>query len=193
MNPGSATFDPVSTAFPDASPHPDQGLNPAPRHWYAVFTVPRNEKSVERQLNLRHIECFLPTYETVRVWKNRQRVKVVLPLFPTYLFVCIDRRDRVKVLESPGVLQIVGNSREPLPLSAPEVEFLRSDFCKHRAKPYHDFVIGQKVRVRRGVMQGVEGILVRRNNRVRFVLTLGLINQHAAIEVGAEDLEAICA
>ncbi len=64
------------------------------RQWYAVYTVPRNEKSVARHLDLREIEYFLPTYETSRIWKNRQRVKVVLPLFPTYVFVCIDRRQR---------------------------------------------------------------------------------------------------
>ena len=171
----------------------DECDEPAQRRWYAVFTVPRNEKSVEKHLQLRDIECFLPTYETMRVWKNRQRMKVTLPLFPTYLFVCIDRRDRARVLQSPGVLHIVGNSREPLPLPDSEIEFLRSDFCKQRSEPYREFLVGQRVRVRRGLMQGVEGVLIRKNNSLRFVLTLGLINQHAAIEVCAEDLEALCA
>jgi transcription antitermination factor NusG len=165
----------------------------AKRQWYAVFTVPRNEKSVEKHLSLRDVECFLPTYETFRVWKNRQRVKVISPLFPTYLFVCIDRHDRARVLQSPGVLQIVGNSREPLPLPESEIEFLRSDFCKQRTEPYREFVVGQKVRVRTGIMRGVEGVLIRKNNSLRFVLTLSLINQHAAIEVRASDLEALCA
>ena len=168
-------------------------IDSSERQWYAVFTVPRNEKSVERQLSLREIECFLPTYETVRVWKNRQRVKVILPLFPTYLFVNVDRRDRARVLQSPGVLQIVGTSREPLPLPDSEIEFLRSDFCKNKAEPYREFAIGQRVRVCRGLMQGVEGVLVRKNNSLRFVITLSLINQHAAIEVCAEDLEPMCA
>ena len=165
----------------------------AERQWYAVYTVPRNEKAVERHLSLREIECFLPTYETLRVWKKQPRVKVVLPLFPTYLFVYIDRWERTKVLQSPGVLQIVGNRREPVPLPGAEIELLRSDFCKRRTEPYHEFVVGQRVRVRSGIMQGVEGILVRKNNRLRFVISLNLINQHAAVDVGAEDLEALCA
>ena len=173
-------------------PDPDSGPSQC-RRWYAVFTVPRNEKSVEKQLNLRQIECFLPTYETMRVWKNRQRVKTVLPLFPTYLFVCIDRHERAKVLQSPGVLQIVGNPKEPLPVADSEIEFLRSDFCKNRAEPFAELAVGQKVRVRRGVMEGLEGVLVRKNNNLRFVLTLSLINQHAAIEVSAADLEALSA
>ncbi len=162
------------------------------RQWYAVYTVPRNEKSVARHLDLREIEYFLPTYETSRIWKNRQRVKVVLPLFPTYVFVCIDRRQRTRVLQSPGVLQIVGNSREPVPLPNSEIEFLRSDFCRQRTEPYQEFAVGQKVRVRTGAMQGIEGGLIRKNNGLRFILTLSLINQHAAIEVRAQDLESLC-
>ena len=164
----------------------------AERRWYAVFTLPRNEKSAVKQLGLRQVESFLPTYETARVWKNRQRVKVVLPLFPTYLFVHISQRERSRVLQTPGVLQIVGNGREPLPLPDSDVEFLRSDFCRQRSEPYCDLVIGQRVRVRSGMVQGVEGVLVRKNSNLRFVLTLSLINQHVAIEVSAEDLEPVC-
>jgi transcription antitermination factor NusG len=163
------------------------------RNWYAVYTVPQHEKSALKQLDIREIETFLPTYETVRVWKNRQRMKLILPLFPTYLFVHIDSRERAKVLQSPGVLQIVGNSRECVPLPDSEVEFLRSDFCRQRIEPYRDLVIGEKVRIKSGVMQGLQGTLVRKSNSMRFVLTLELINQHAAIQVDAEDLEPIVA
>jgi len=163
------------------------------RRWYAVFTVPRNEKTVEKQLKLREIECFLPTYETLRIWKNRQRVKVISPLFPTYLFVCIEPCERTRVLQAPGVLHIVGNNRQPLPLQDPEIEFLRSDFCRQKTEPFREFVVGQKVRVRRGLMHGVEGVLMRRNNTLRFILSLSLINLHAAVEVCAADLEPLCA
>jgi transcription antitermination factor NusG len=174
-------------------------LNPGPegptydRHWYAVFTIPQHEKSALKQLDMREIESFLPTYETIRVWKNRQRMKLMLPLFPTYLFVHINSSERVKVLQSPGVLQIVGNGRECVPLPDSEVEFLRSGFCQQRIEPYRDLVIGEKVRIKSGAMQGLQGTLVRKSNSMRFVLTLALINQHAAIQVDAEDLEPVIA
>jgi transcription antitermination factor NusG len=174
-------------------------LNPAvmdasfDRNWYAVFTVPQNEKSVVKHLDLRGIESFLPTYETVRVWKNRQRMKIVLPLFPSYLFVHINSRERAKVLQSPRVLHIVGSGRENVPLPDSEIEFLRSCFCRQRLEPYRELVIGERVRIRRGVMQGVCGTLVRKASDVRFVLTLSLINQHAAVQVDAEDLEPLVA
>lgn len=161
------------------------------RRWYAVYTAPQHEKSTVKQLGLRDVESFLPIYESVRIWKNRQRVKVDLPLFPAYVFVRIAHRERSKVLAAPGVLRIVGNSREPLPLPDSSIEFLRSDFCRSRVEPFRDLVVGQRVRIKSGAMQGVEGVLVRKNNSLRFVLAIDLINQHAAIEVPAENLESV--
>jgi transcription antitermination factor NusG len=187
MNLETIRHEPANSALPMAgvsAPESD-------RKWYAVFTVPQNEKSVVRHLEMRDVESFLPTYETVRVWKNRQRVKTILPLFPTYLFVRIDWRERVKVLQSPGVVQIVGGRKECAALSNSEIEFLRSGLQGRKIEPYRELVVGQRVRIKSGLMEGVEGTLVRRCNGVRFVLTLALINQHAAIEVDAEALEPV--
>ena len=163
------------------------------RNWYAVFTVPQNEKSAIKHLDLREVESFLPTYETVQVWKNRQRRKTVLPLFPCYLFVHISSRERAKVLQSPGVLHIVGNGREYVPLPDPEIEFLRSDLSGRPIEPYRELVVGEKVRIKSGAMQGVCGTLVRKGSDLRFVLTLELINQHASVQVAAEALEPFVA
>ena len=160
------------------------------RSWYAVFTVPQSEKSVVKHLSLRNVESFLPTYETVRVWRNRQRVKIILPLFPTYLFVHINNRERVKVLQTPGVFHIVGNGRNHLPVEDAEVELLRSGFRGNRVEPYKELVVGERVRIKTGVMKGIEGTLVRKGDSLRFVLSLNLINQHAAVEVDADALES---
>ena len=161
------------------------------RHWYAVFTVPQNEKSALKHLDLREVESFLPTYETIRVWKNRQRMKIILPLFPSYLFVHIHSRERAKVLQSPGVLHIVGNGKEYVSLPDPEIEFLRSGIGHQRIEPYRELVVGEKVRIRRGPMQGICGTLVRRGSDLRFILTVALINQHASVEVDAANLEPL--
>jgi transcription antitermination factor NusG len=163
----------------------------AERRWYAVFTLPQNEKSAVKQLALREVESFLPTYETVRVWKNRLRVRTVLPLFPSYLFVHIDCRQRSRVLQSPGVINIVGNAREQVPVPDAEIEMLRSGVRGRNMEPYRELVVGKKVRIKSGAMQGLQGILVRKGNGLRFVLALDMINQFAAIEVGAEDLEYV--
>lgn len=161
------------------------------RNWYAVYTVPQNEKSVVRHLDVRRIESFLPTYESIHRWNNGQRKRVVLPLFPTYLFVRIQAEERSTVLSAPGIIRIVGNSHRPIPLPNTMIDFLRSDFCKQRVEPYRDLVVGQKVRIKAGPMQGVQGVLVRKKGSMRFVLTLQLINQHAAVEVAGEELEPV--
>jgi transcription antitermination factor NusG len=161
------------------------------RKWFAVFTLPQNERSVVRNLDLRQIESFLPTCESTHLWRNRQRVRVIQPLFPTYLFARIEVSERWSILRSPGVLRIIGNGQGPVPVPASEIEFLRSDFCRERIEPYRELVVGEKVRIKSGSMQGVQGILVRKKNALRFVLTLQLINQHAAVEVAADELEPL--
>lgn len=189
----------VNTQAIDQSSREKASWNPASlelsnrRRWFAVFTVPQNEKSAVKHLNLREVESFLPTYEAVRVWKNRQRTKLVLPLFPSYLFVHINSHERVRVLQSPGVLHIVGNGREHVALPDTEIEYLRSGVATQQLEPYRDLVVGERVRIKSGAMQGVCGTLVRKGGGFRFVLTIELINQHASVQVNAEDLEPMIA
>src|ERR1700692_745963 len=149
-----------------------------PRKWFAVVTTPQHEKAAFRHLDFAGIETFLPTYESSRTWKNRQKVTVELPLFPTYLFVRIDQADRASVLRTPGVKRLVGNSREPLSLPDREVEFLRTNIMQQKAEPYADLIAGQRVRIKSGAMQGLEGWLVRKSSGWRFILTVELIHQH---------------
>ena len=159
------------------------------RRWFAVFTVPQNEQSTARHLDTLQIESFLPTYATVRVWRNRQRKMIMQPLFPTYLFVHISARERGRVLGSPGVLQIVGTRQHPLPLDNSEIDFLKEYCAMNRIEPFRELVVGEPVRIRSGALKGLKGVLVRRSSNLRFVLTLEMINQNAAIEIDANDLE----
>lgn len=161
----------------------------AERSWFAVSTLSQNERSAARYLDYCQIESFVPTCESIRVWKNRQRVKVVKALFPTYLFVHINSAEQSLVLQSPGVRKLVGNQKGPTPLRDAEIAFLRSELCRDRIEPYHDLVVGERVRIKYGPMQGLEGVLIRKKNSLRFILTLELINQSASVEVGADELE----
>jgi len=188
---------PINSNMPDCEKAPDlkqeneQDSCADERKWVAVFTVPRHERSVVGHLDLRQVESFVPTYMSVHVWKNRQKKKIVNPLFPTYVFAKIHLSERSSILGSPGVVRIVGNSQGPIPIPDAEMEFLRSDFCRERVEPYKDLVVGEKVRIKSGPMQGIQGILMRKKSGLRFVLTLDLINQNAAVEVSAEELEPV--
>lgn len=159
------------------------------RQWYAIFTVHQHEKAVAAHLGIREIESFFPAYEEQRIWKNRQKKSITVPLFPAYIFARLSRGDYAAVLGSPSVLRIVGNSKGPIPVSNQEIEFLRSDHVRSKIRPFRDLVVGQKVRIASGAMAGLEGVLVRQKNGLKFVLSVAPINQHAAIEVLATDLE----
>src|SRR5690348_6399202 len=80
--------------------------NPAP-HWYVAQTCAHHERRVSQQLGQRAIENFLPVYERVSQWKDR-RVRLQVPLFAGYVFIRLDLRERLRVLEVPGVARLVG-------------------------------------------------------------------------------------
>jgi transcription antitermination factor NusG len=185
------SFNPSSFMTPANAEHPAFSESAGMLRWFALYTMPQSEHAVRRVLDIKQLDSFFPTYEVQRVWKNRQRVKAQRPLFPSYLFVHIDARQRGAVLSVPHALRIVGNHHGPTAIPDREIEFLRSDICRNRIEPYHDLVVGKRVRIRSGPMEGLEGTLVEKRNSVRFVLTVAMINQHAAVEVQAEELEAV--
>ena len=160
--------------------------------WFAVYTTPRHEKHVSEILTERQIETFLPLYRTTRQWQKSRPVVLELPLFPTYVFVRIAREARGAVLSMPGVHSIVGSSKEPWPLPEFEIEALRRGMQTRNVEPHPYLKVGERVRVKSGVMAGVEGILVRKKNEFRMVLSLDSIMQSVAIEVDANDLELVC-
>ena len=164
---------------------------PDVRFWHAVTTVPRHEKSAFAGLMRNGIDTFLPTFESVNEWRNRQKVTVIAPLFPTYIFVRIAQAERVKVLRTPGVRQLVGNSKGPTIVPTDELESLRKAVSERKARPFDGLVEGSRVRLRSGALQGLEGFLVRKSREWRFVIRVQLINRHAAIEVDASALEPL--
>jgi transcription antitermination factor NusG len=158
-------------------------------NWFAAYTLSHHEKHVALLLKGREVESFLPLYATLHHWRNRSKQKLELPLFPNYVFVRIDPRERVRVLEVPGVLSLIGFGRKPAPLPDLEIEALRSGIGQRRVEPHPYLVVGERVRIRAGAMCGLEGVLVRKKNNLRVVLTLDVIRQSVVVEVDAEDLE----
>ena len=160
-------------------------------HWYAAYIAPRHEKKVAEQLRDRSIETLLPLYETMRRWKNG-RHKVQLPLFPGYVFVRIPLAERLKVLKLPSVVRLVGFNGQPLPLSDGEVEAVQTCLSRGSKLAPHPFLaVGRRVRVIRGPLEGLEGIVVRKKSQYRFVISLELIQRSVSVEVEQDDLYPI--
>jgi transcription termination/antitermination protein NusG len=173
------------------SPLPAGGAFDLPRRlWYAVYTTCRHEKRVAAHLQHRTVEHYLPLYRSRRRWKDGSNVTLDLPLFPGYIFVHIQGAERVRVLEVPGVLWIVGSSgNHPTPLPEFEIETLRSALDPLRVVPFPTLTAGQRVRICHGALAGLDGIVVRQKSSFRVVITLQLIMQSIAVEVSADDLE----
>lgn len=159
--------------------------------WYAAYTSANHEKRVAEQLSAREVEHFLPLYTSVRRWKDR-RVTLDLPLFPGYVFVRFTLRDRLQVLQVPGVAKLVGFNGLPTALPQEEIDLLRTSFASGvRAEPHPYLTAGRRVRVKSGSLAGLEGILVRRKNRTWFVISLDLVMRSAAVDIECSELEPI--
>jgi transcription antitermination factor NusG len=159
--------------------------------WCAVFTTPRHEKRIAWHFGQRQLESFLPLYRAKRRWKNRCTVTLELPLFPSYLFVRIDPRERLRVLDVPGVLSIVSSGRELLSVPDPYVTSLRDGLLSHRIAPHPNVETGDRVRITTGPMFGMEGVLDRQKNDLRVVLRLEMIGRSVAVELSTADIELI--
>lgn len=156
--------------------------------WYAVYTNANHEKRVAQQLRQRSIEHLLPLYDSVRRWKDR-RVQLQMPLFPGYVFVRFALRDRVQVLQIPSVARLVSFSGHPAPVPEGDIQSIQN--CLNRGQnvePYPYLQAGRRARVISGPLRGLEGIILRRKNRTRLILSFDLIMRSVAVEVDDVDL-----
>jgi transcription antitermination factor NusG len=157
--------------------------------WYATHVRSRHEKQVMSQLQERNVDCFLPVYRSVRRWKDRRK-ELDLVLFPGYVFVHMDLKDRLRVLQLPSVVRFISFNGHPAPLPDGEIETLSNGLASGvRAEPHPYLKVGHRVRVRSGPMTGAQGILVRRKDKFRIVLSIDLIMRAVAVEVDEADVE----
>jgi len=160
--------------------------------WFALYTTSRHEKRIAQHLSQREIEHYLPLYQADRKWRDGSRVTLDLPLFPGYIFVRIQRSQRVSVLSVPGALTVVGGTGgEPAPLPDSAIEALRGGLLEHRIEPHPLLRVGQFARIRSGAFVGMEGVVVRKKSGFRVVLTLEQIMQSVAVELDEEDVEPL--
>jgi len=159
--------------------------------WYVIYTSANHEKRVAVQIGQRSVEHFLPLYESVRRWKDRN-MRLQLPLFPGYVFVRLALRDRLRVLEVSSVVRLVGFNGSPSALPDEEIEALKTaSACGLRAEPHPFLTVGRRVRIKRGPFEGRQGILLRKKGTFRVVLSVEMIMRSIVVDVDAADVEPL--
>lgn len=157
--------------------------------WWAVYTRHQHEKVVADMLLAKGFEVFLPLYETMRRWKDRNK-KLLMPLFPCYLFVRENSGGRLQIMMTPGTHMILTRGEHLAVISEEEMQAIwRAAGDPSRVEPFPFLRCGERVRVRRGSLQGLEGVLVRKKNLCRLVLSVEMLAQSVAVEVDASDVE----
>jgi|SRR5579859_91006 len=179
------------------SPQFSRSLQWAPseqdERWYALQTRVHREKVVEQRLQERGVVTFLPTVTEVRRWSDRKK-KIESPLFSSYLFVKVSdsKVDRLRVLCVDGVFQFVGIRGEATPIPEEQIEAVRALVNGEMTWSNHPFLkIGQRVRIRNGALQGVEGILLSRSGESTLVISIDAIQRSMAIRIDGYDVEPL--
>ena len=161
--------------------------------WYAVWTRSRQEKSTAALLETLQVPHYLPLKSEARKWSDRKQ-SVMVPLFSGYLFVNINAEgdSKLQVLKAPGVVGLVGNSSGPAPIPAEQVEQIRT--VVNSGVEYSNcdyFEEGDRVRVIRGALTGVQGTLLYGKSQSRLNVSIDMIQHSLAVIVSRNDLELL--
>ncbi|WP_433972539.1 UpxY family transcription antiterminator [Tunturiibacter lichenicola] len=158
-------------------------------NWYALHTRSRHEKRVAERLGLQELETFLPVHRTKHHWKNGVHAEVELPLFPCYLFARASIQNRTRLVQQPGVLGFAASTSRPTIISDEEITVLRVAVENLKAEPHPYLNNGDAVRIVAGPLAGMEGILTRRKQEYRVVLSIDAIMRSIAVEVSEFEIE----
>lgn len=158
-------------------------------NWYAVYTIVRHEKSVSAALVQKDIDTFLPIKEVVNRWKDRNK-KVHIPLFPGYLFVNTTLENRIRILNTRGVIKILGVNGIPSPIPSEQIKSIKYILESNLiCDPWPYLTEGKDVVVIRGPLEGTSGKIIERRGECRLILSVDLIKRSVSVEVDIEDVE----
>jgi len=159
--------------------------------WYALYTRHQHEKMVDQVLTNKGFSTFLPLYATTHNWKDRTKA-LSLPLFPCYVFLRGGIERRLQILTTPGVYGLVSSAGQPAAIPAIEIEAIQRVVESGARVETHPYLnCGNWVRIKCGPLAGIEGILVRKKNISRLVLSVEILGTAAAIEVAAFQVEGV--
>jgi transcription antitermination factor NusG len=159
--------------------------------WFVLTAKPRHEKVVAENLRGKGLESFVPLYRAQRQWTDRVQA-VDLPLFPGYVFCRFAYASRLPVLNTPGVTSVVTFSNVPTPVGDDEISRIRAIQASGLpAQPWPYLHVGQKARIERGALAGLEGGLIREKDGLRVVVCVELLRRAVAVEINRDMVRAV--
>ncbi len=159
--------------------------------WFALQVRAKHELVVANFLRGRGYDPFVPLYQCRRVWSDRIKV-VDAPLFPGYLFCRLDVHHRLPVLMTPGVIQIVGQKRLPMPVDETEIRAIQSMVMSGLPNlPWPFLQVGDRVQIDGGPLRGIEGILVEVRGTHRLILSVTLVQRSVAVEIDSAFVKSL--
>jgi transcription antitermination factor NusG len=161
--------------------------------WYALHTRARHEKVVESRLREQGLETFLPTVPEIHRWSDRKK-KVEVPLFSCYVFVRsrLSAEDRTLVHRIDSVLGFVGVHGAGMPIPDEQIESVRTVLALAPPWRSHPFLrMGQRVRVRGGALDGVEGVFLSENGDHSLIISIDAIQRSMAVRIEGYDIEPL--
>lgn len=164
---------------------------PTDLRWYAIYVRSRYEKKVHAQLARKKVESYLPLVEAVKIWSDRKK-KVQEPLFKGYVFVKIDLKDKLGVLQTDGVVKFVGIRDRPSPIPGEEITWIRTVLghpaVANSVRREKILPPGKKVEIIAGPFRGIKGIVSQVRGKTRLVIQVETIARTFSVEVPPEFL-----
>jgi len=159
--------------------------------WFALTAKPQQEKAVAENLRAKGLECFVPLYRVRRQWTDRVQ-SVDMPLFPGYVFCRFAYSGRRGVLDTPGVTSVVSLADGPATVTDDEILRIRAIQASGLpAQPWPYGQAGQKARIERGSLAGLEGLLIREKDALRVIVRVELLRRAVAVKIGRDMLRAV--
>jgi transcription antitermination factor NusG len=159
--------------------------------WYVLQCWVRKETAIAANLQGQGFETFLPKYKVIRKWSDRDK-EVEQPLFPGYVFCRFNYSQRRPAVLTPGVLQVVGFGKKPMPVEEKEIEAIQLAIASGVPRqPWPYLEVGERVRIHSGGLTGLEGILINFKGSHRVVLSVSLLQRSVALEVDLSWVTAI--
>ena len=159
--------------------------------WHALYTRHKHEKAIALALSIKGFKVFLPLYSATHRWKDRNK-PLLLPLFPCYVFLRGGLERQLCIMTTPGIHMLIMSGSRPAAIPDEEICAVRQLVEKAKWVEPHPFLgSGDRVRVRSGPLMGVEGVLVRKKNLFRLVVSVEILGKSAATEVDASAVQRV--